>query len=52
MKKRKLKLTNENVRFLDKRTQSKIRGGNVAKKCTDYCVQGENGYATGGFDKT
>lgn len=39
--KKKLKLTNENVRFLDNRTLQTIRGGT---ECTRYCVLGDDYY--------
>lgn len=36
--KKKLKLTNENVRFLNKRMLQTIKGGEIPQGCTDYCV--------------
>lgn len=44
--KKKLKLTNKNVRFLDRRELRTIKGGDdpPVAECTSYCVQGDKYY--------
>lgn len=43
---KKLKMTNQNVRFLDDRALSAIRGGFMPAECTEYCVKGDKYFGT------